>query len=183
MTRRNTLIMIARLTLFVLAFVAALSGLNFSPAAFSTNDIVRVEGGQISGTNAEGVRSYKGIPYAAPPTGEWRWKPPQPVKAWDGVRACNEYGPDCPQAPYPQASLFYSPPRPQSEDCLYLNVWTAARAGEKRPVMVWIHGGALTRGSGRDSHLRRDGFCEKRRSADHDQLPPRPARLSRPPGA
>jgi len=96
----------------------------------------------------ENIRSYKGIPFAAPPVGDLRWKPPQPVKAWDGVRKAEEFGPDCPQAPYATGSLFYSAPRTQSEDCLYLNVWTGARSGEKRPVMVWIHGGALTRGSG-----------------------------------
>jgi para-nitrobenzyl esterase len=148
MTRRIALSVFPKLILIAIAFIVALSGLDLSSRAFSTNDTVRVEAGLVSGTNADGVRSYKGIPYAAPPVGEWRWKPPQPVKAWEGVRECNAYGPDCPQAPYPQASLFYSPPRQQSEDCLYLNVWTAAKAGEKRPVMVWIHGGALTRGSG-----------------------------------
>ncbi|HEX5734334.1 MAG TPA: carboxylesterase/lipase family protein [Blastocatellia bacterium] len=161
MTRRNRIPLSIRLALFAFAFAVALSGLNFSSGAFSTNDIVRVEGGQISGSNAEGIRSYKGIPYAAPPIGGLRWKPPQPVMTWDGVRACTEYGPDCPQAPYPQASLFYSPPRPQSEDCLYLNVWTAARAGEKRPVMVWIHGGALTRGSGATRTYDGTAFAKK----------------------
>ncbi|HET9531512.1 MAG TPA: carboxylesterase/lipase family protein, partial [Blastocatellia bacterium] len=122
--------------------------LTLAANAASTNDAVRVEGGLISGTVAEGVRSYKGIPFAAPPVGDLRWRPPQPVPAWEGVRQCNAYGPECPQAPYPQGSLFYSPPQKQSEDCLYLNVWTAAKPGERRPVMVWIHGGALTRGSG-----------------------------------
>jgi para-nitrobenzyl esterase len=116
--------------------------------AFSSNDTIQVEGGLISGTLASGVRSFKGIPFAAPPVGGLRWKAPRPVVGWEGVRQCNEFGPQCPQAPYPQGSLFYSPPEKQSEDCLYLNVWTSARAGEKRPVMVWIHGGALTRGSG-----------------------------------
>jgi para-nitrobenzyl esterase len=135
--------MLCKLTLLMLTLVLA-----YSCLAVGTNDTIKVDGGLISGTVADGVRSFKGIPYAAPPVGELRWKPPQPVVAWNGVRECNAFGPDCPQAPYPQGSLFYSPPRPQSEDCLYLNVWTAARAGEKRPVMVWIHGGALTRGSG-----------------------------------
>ncbi|HJQ70274.1 MAG TPA: carboxylesterase/lipase family protein [Blastocatellia bacterium] len=148
MTRSNAFSPSRKLSLLAAALLAALCVLNFNSAASSANDVVRVEGGQISGTNTDGVRSYKGIPYAAPPVGEMRWRPPQPVRAWEGVRQCTEYGPDCPQAPYPQASLYYSPPRTQSEDCLYLNVWTAARAGEKRPVMVWIHGGALTRGSG-----------------------------------
>jgi para-nitrobenzyl esterase len=114
----------------------------------AANDTVRIEGGLITGVLADGVRSYKGIPYAAPPTGDLRWKAPQPVVAWSGVRECNSFGPECPQAPYAASSMYASAPQKQSEDCLYLNVWTAAKAGEKRPVMVWIHGGALTRGSG-----------------------------------
>ncbi|HMB27662.1 MAG TPA: carboxylesterase family protein, partial [Blastocatellia bacterium] len=135
--------MLRNLILLAVGLVFAFSGL-----ALTANDTVRVEGGLISGSVVDGVRSYKGIPFAAPPVGELRWKAPQPVAAWEGVRECNDFGPDCPQAPYPQSSLYYSAPRKHSEDCLYLNVWTAARAGEKRPVMVWIHGGALTRGSG-----------------------------------
>src|SRR5499427_4345594 len=135
--------MLRNLILLAVGLVFAFSGL-----ALTANDTVRVEGGLISGSVVDGVRSYKGIPFAAPPVGELRWKAPQPVAAWEGVRECNDFGPDCPQAPYPQSSIYYSAPRKQSEDCLYLNVWTAAKAGEKRPVMVWIHGGALTRGSG-----------------------------------
>ena len=135
--------MLRNLILLAIGLVFAFSG-----SALTANDTVRVEGGLISGSVDDGVRSYKGIPFAAPPVGELRWKAPQPVAAWEGVRECNDFGPDCPQAPYPQSSLYYSAPRKQSEDCLYLNVWTAAKAAEKRPVMVWIHGGALTRGSG-----------------------------------
>jgi para-nitrobenzyl esterase len=135
--------MLRNLILLAVGLAYGLSG-----SAPTANDIVRVEGGQISGSVVDGVRSYKGIPFAAAPVGDLRWKAPQPPPAWEGVRECNEFGPDCPQAPYTQNSLYYSAPRKQSEDCLYLNVWTAAKAGEKRPVMVWIHGGALTRGSG-----------------------------------
>src|SRR5215470_6504541 len=141
--RESESIMLRNLILLAVGLVFAFSGL-----ALTANDTVRVEGGLISGSVVDGVRSYKGIPFAAPPVGELRWKAPQPVAAWEGVRECNDFGPDCPQAPYPQSSIYYSAPRKQSEDCLYLNVWTAAKAGEKRPVMVWIHGGALTRGSG-----------------------------------
>ena len=121
----------------------------------------RVESGMLAGTTAGEVRIFKGIPYAAPPVGALRWKPPQPVAPWQGVREAVEYGPDCPQAPYPQLSLYYSPPRTQSEDCLYLNVWTAARESEKRPVMVWIHGGALTRGSGASATYDGTQFAKK----------------------
>jgi para-nitrobenzyl esterase len=109
---------------------------------------VRVDGGQVAGTTADGVRIFKGIPFAAPPVGDLRWKPPQPVVAWSGVKAADTFSPECVQVPYPAGSAYAMAPVPTSEDCLYLNVWTTAKAGDKRPVMVWIHGGAWTRGSG-----------------------------------
>ncbi len=111
-------------------------------------DAVRVDGGQIAGTSENGVRVFKGIPFAAPPLGALRWKAPQPVVPWTGVKAADAFSAECMQLPYPAGSAYAQQPRPVSEDCLYLNVWTAANAGEKRPVMVWIHGGAWTRGSG-----------------------------------
>ena len=111
-------------------------------------EMISVDGGQIAGTAADGVRVYKGIPFAAPPVGDLRWKAPQPVAAWSGVRHADTFGPECVQQPYPAGSPYASAPAPMNEDCLYLNVWSAAAAGDKRPVMVWIHGGAWTRGSG-----------------------------------
>ena len=143
-------------TLLGFALAVAVSGF-----AFAANDTIKVDGGVISGTTADGVRSFKGIPFAAPPVGELRWKAPQKVVPWKGVRKCEAFGPDCPQAPYPAGSMYYSPPRMQSEDCLYLNVWTAAKAGDKRPVMVWIHGGALTRGSGATRTYDGTAFAKK----------------------
>ena len=116
--------------------------------AWSNGDIVQVSGGLIKGTADEGVRVYRGIPFAAPPVGDLRWRPPQPVESWEGVRDASEFSSDCMQAPYGESSFYYRPARPTSEDCLCLNVWTASEQEEKRPVMVWIHGGALTRGSG-----------------------------------
>src|ERR1041385_2564554 len=87
-----------------LAFAATLAR---PPAATeaAANDVIKVEGGMISGTTADGVRTYKGIPFAAPPVGELRWKAPQPVISWEGVRACDRFGPECPQAPYPAGSI------------------------------------------------------------------------------
>ena len=111
-------------------------------------ETIAVDGGRIAGTSSDGVRVYKGIPFAAPPVGELRWKAPAPVVAWTGVKKADTFGPQCTQQPYPAGSPYATAPAPTSEDCLYLNVWSAAGAGDKRPVMVWIHGGAWTRGSG-----------------------------------
>jgi para-nitrobenzyl esterase len=120
--------------------------------AIADPNVVRIDSGEIRGTTSEhagDVRVFRGIPYAASTEGANRWKPPQPVAKWEGIRDCTKFGPACPQPAYPKESVYYRDPEPQSEDCLRLNVWTAAKeANEKRPVMVWIHGGALTRGSG-----------------------------------
>jgi para-nitrobenzyl esterase len=98
------------------------------------------------------VRVYRGIHYAEPPVGPLRWAPPRPLLSWDG-RDADAFGARCPQTPYPAGSIYTMPDGPMSEDCLTLNVWTAAEPGERRPVMVWIHGGALIRGwSGLDTY-------------------------------
>src|SRR6201996_1636746 len=114
---------------------------------------VRTEAGLVSGVaNSTGdVTAYKGIPFAAPPVGELRWKAPEPVKHWDGVRKCDAFGPSPMQdKPIPFAvytSEFLIPEAPISEDCLYLNVWTGAKAKtEKKAVFVWIYGGGFTSG-------------------------------------
>jgi para-nitrobenzyl esterase len=115
------------------------------------DDPVRVENGLLSGASGASpdVRVYKGVPFAAAPTGDLRWKGPRPAPFWQGVRTATEFSAACYQTPYPKASIYYLDPEPMSEDCLYLNVWTAAKSSkERRPVMVWIHGGGLTRGSG-----------------------------------
>jgi para-nitrobenzyl esterase len=120
--------------------------------ASAADDSLTIDSGKISGGTAGNdgkVRVFKGIPFAAPPVGKLRWQPPQAAATWQGVRECKEFGNTCPQQPYPAGSIYAQPPQPQSEDCLYLNVWTPAEnATAKLPVMVWIHGGALTRGSG-----------------------------------
>jgi para-nitrobenzyl esterase len=129
----------------ILSFVTGAAILESqSPPAAAT---VKVEGGLVSGVSADGVRSYKGIPFAAPPVGDLRWKPPQPVKAWSGTRRGDAVGPACPQNGHPPGP-FPDPTEAQREDCLSLNVWTAAPAGERRPVIVWYHGGGWAFGSG-----------------------------------
>jgi para-nitrobenzyl esterase len=138
----------------VLFVVAVLS----STSAFAAiPDPVRVEQGMLAGTNGSSpeVRVYRGVPFAAPPVGDLRWKAPQPAMKWQGVRQATEFSNACWQTPYPAAAAIYQAKLPPlSEDCLYLNIWTPAKSAKDRlPVMVWIHGGGFTRGfSGTSSY-------------------------------
>jgi para-nitrobenzyl esterase len=114
---------------------------------------IKVDGGTITGYKNGDVTIFKGVPFAAPPVGELRWKAPQEVVKWNGVRKCVTPPPSAMQSkPVPfmmWSKEFMAPETPLSEDCLYLNIWTtAAKNNEKRPVIVWIHGGAFTGGSG-----------------------------------
>jgi para-nitrobenzyl esterase len=112
-------------------------------------DPIKTDTGYISGTIigdvGKEVHAYRGIPYAAPPVGDLRWKPPQPAASWKGIRECTAFGNSSPQPTVP-ADLS---DMPQSEDCLYLNILTPAKkASDNLPVMVWLHGGGYTMGSG-----------------------------------
>jgi para-nitrobenzyl esterase len=111
---------------------------------------LEIETGRIAGVTApDCVRAFKGIPYAAAPVDALRWRPPQPAKRWSGTRPCQAFGPRCVQPERPKHSIGYFGPEPESEDCLFLNVWTAAAdRDERRPVMVYFHGGAYYLGSG-----------------------------------
>ena len=111
---------------------------------------VQLDSGMVSGIAGGNpdVRVFKGIPFAAPPIGNLRWRAPQPVAHWDGVRKSDEFGPICVQAAGRGGGRQGAAPN-MSEDCLYLNVWTAAKtASERRPVLLWIHPGGYTSGSG-----------------------------------
>jgi len=128
------------------------------PIGAALNHSVRIESGLLEGVPAQttGITVFKGIPYAAPPVGELRWRAPQTPAKWSGVRRADEFSADCPQrrsGPFgPWSAEYISKAGMEggsSEDCLYLNIWTGAKAaGEKRPVFVWIHGGSFSSGSG-----------------------------------
>jgi para-nitrobenzyl esterase len=111
---------------------------------------VRTALGALAGERADGVVRFLGVPYAAPPLGPLRWRAPQPLTPWQGLREARRFGPACPQPPA-TGPTYVSPDRSgrQDEDCLYLNVWTQEPgAAARRPVMVWLHGGGFRNGSG-----------------------------------
>lgn len=115
-----------------------MAALMVSRAVATDLTMVKAESGVVHGVAAADVISFKGIPYAAPPIGELRWRVPQPVKPWEGVREASKFGPACMQ----------TDDLPKSEDCLTNNVWRPAEVSrEPYPVMVWIYGGALVRGN------------------------------------
>jgi len=136
--------------------IGVLFGLTAVVAGFSQAfDKVKVESGLIAGgVNAAGdVHYFKGIPFAAPPVGQLRWKAPHPAAPWDGVRNCTQFGPS-PMQNKPIAIMMWTeeyniPPMPVSEDCLYLNIWTAAKtSNERRPVIIYVFGGGFISGGG-----------------------------------
>ena len=125
------------------AVLAVMAGV--PQAADPKADVVTVQTGALRGLAQDGVVTFKGIPFAAPPVGDLRWRPPQPAAPWSGVRSASNFGHDCMQKPVPSdaAPLGTQP----SEDCLVLNVWRPANApSRKLPVMVWIYGGGFVNG-------------------------------------
>ncbi|HNW49813.1 MAG TPA: carboxylesterase family protein [Prolixibacteraceae bacterium] len=115
---------------------------------------VKVDGGMVQGTDEDGLTVYKGIPFAAPPVGELRWKAPQPVKKWDGIKQASKFAP----APMQGGN----PPSGKSEDCLYLNIWSPAKSPQdKIPVMVYIYGGGFAGGYTSDPGISGEKLAKK----------------------
>src|ERR1700733_62846 len=122
-----------------------------SQSAAAITDPVLVEQGELAGSvgRSPEVRVYRGIPFAAPPVGELRWKPPQPAPSWQGIREATQIGNACPQPAFSANGLYGASPPPISEDCLNLNIWTPAKSADDRlPVMLWLHAGGFEHGSG-----------------------------------
>jgi len=127
----------------VMATLAAVMALTMT-AAQAADKVVAIDSGKLRGSEIGGVSSWKGIPFAAPPVGANRWRAPQPLAAWHGVRDATQYGHDCMQVPFPSdaAPLGTAP----AEDCLFANVWRPARDAHKLPVIFWIYGGGFVNG-------------------------------------
>lgn len=154
--------------LALFAMCATLVGCTNSPKETS-NPVLTIEGGQVVGVNADidGVVVYRGIPFAAPPIGQNRWKAPQPVRPWEGVKVCDKFGHPAFQAAHYEGGYTtewgYGDEAPYSEDCLYLNVWTKASAQpeKKLPVALWIFGGGLREGWGSEPEFDGQEFAAK----------------------
>jgi para-nitrobenzyl esterase len=110
--------------------------------------IVDTRSGKVQGLEADGIHVFRGIPFAKPPVGDLRWLPPKREEPWNDVRDATRFSAESAQSPFPMAQLFGGEQPANSEDSLYLNVWTPGLDDARRPVMVWIHGGAFMNGSG-----------------------------------
>ena len=140
-----------KLTVSVLAAAAIIAGLVTAASAADPEIIVTAPAGQLRGAAAGKLHLFKGIAYAQPPIGDLRWKAPQAMTPWKGIREATQFGPACVQPVSPVPNIYSAgEPLPMSEDCLTLNIWAPA-AARGAPVFLWIHGGSLWTGSGRES--------------------------------
>ena len=110
--------------------------------------IANTKYGQLQGQTEDDLHVFRGIPFAAPPVGELRFRAPRPPEPWDGIKVANEPGPGSMQTFMPGLELLGAWEMPVDEDCLSLNIWTPGMDDAKRPVMFWIHGGGFSGGSG-----------------------------------
>ena len=139
-----------RVTTVLATIVALVAGTAPAAAAAPADPVAVTDRGLVRGSAADGVRTFQGIPYAAPPVGRLRWRSPAPVHPWLGIRNATRSGSACPQSPgeVPDGSV--------NEDCLYLNVTAPAKPSLRpRPVVVWVHGGGFTGGAGSTYDARR----------------------------
>jgi para-nitrobenzyl esterase len=127
----------------------------------TVNTIVQTNKGKVEGSFEEGLFVFRGIPFAAPPVGALRWMPPIPATSWKGVLPAKSYGAISPQNPMLFKIMGAEEPEAQSEDCLYLNIYTPGLDNKKRPVMVWIHGGAFSIGSGSQTMFRNGSLTRR----------------------
>lgn len=135
-------------SIVIAGVLTACGGGDGALSSLAMNKIAMTDNGLVQGTAQDGVMSFKGIPFAAPPVGALRWRSPQAPAAWTGVRAATSYGHDCMQKPYKGDAAPSPVGTEPSEDCLVLNVWRPAEVTPKKlPVMVWIYGGGFVNGS------------------------------------
>lgn len=141
-----------KLSKYFLALCIGIILANTRIRVYEPSAIAQTKYGKVEGLKEDNISIYKGIPFAEPPVGEFRWKAPQPPASWKGVKKCTAFSAS-PFQPTPVpfqcwTEEFIAPPSPLSEDCLYLNIWTGAvSSNEKRPVLVWIYGGGFNSGS------------------------------------
>lgn len=146
--RRQLIALCTTLTALAVTMVPAMAAASPSASAASNGDgtVVSIRDGDLRGATTSSGFAFLGVPYAAPPVGELRWRPPARPRSWHGVRDATQYGASCPQGP-----SGFAGPGPFSEDCLFLNVATPTlRRNADRPVIVWIHGGGLTQDASRN---------------------------------
>lgn len=141
----------------VYSMAVGMAALALSGASAQT--VATVAGGKVEGIVVDGAAVWRAIPYAAPPVGALRWRPPKPAVHWDGIRSAKQFGASCPQMK--EAATQLSPLGALSEDCLFLNIWAPAAKGARRPVMLWIHGGGFIAGTGSEAQF--DGSALTRR--------------------